>query len=289
MLLTGASGLIGSAIATRLQSSAELLCCGRKISAGVSIGLDLGTPAAEQILDGIARCDFIVHAAAAIDYSPHQVAISRVNALGTHQLVALAARWGAGMVYLSSVPVIGQVLHTPIDESHPVAPRTAYHASKWYGEQLLALHARSSGLPAISLRLPAPIGPGSPRGRIASEFVHAAIERRTLRLAGTGSRRQSYLDVRDIAIAVEQSLYSGKTGMFLIGPERSVANRDLAARCGSALGIEVQIEYSGQTDPEDAIDWQLDCTAATRAFGFAPQFTLERSLHDMALACGWSP
>lgn len=288
VLLTGATGLIGSAIATRLRSSVEVLCCGRSTSAGVSIELDLGSPAAEQVLDGIPRCDVIVHAAAEIHYGAHQLAVSRVNALGTHQLTALAARWGAGMVYLSSVPVIGQVLRTPIDESHPVAPRTAYHASKWYGEQLLAVHARSSGLPAVSLRLPAPIGPGLPRGRIASEFVVAAIEGRALRLAGSGGRRQSYLDIRDIAIAVEQSLHSGVTGMFLIGPERSVANRELAARCGSALGLEVRIEYSGQADPEDDVDWQLDSTAAMRAFGFAPQFTLEQSLIDMAITCGCS-
>lgn len=280
VLLTGSSGFIGSAIAVQLHHQVELIRCGRHKDSDVLV--DLGTADALSTLAAIPRCDWIVHAAAQIDYGAHQLAVSQVNALGTHQLTALAALWGAGMVYLSSVPVIGAIQRTPITESHPVVPRTVYHASKWYGEQLLVMHGHASGLPALSLRIPAPIGPGLPRGRIASEFIQAAAEGRPLRLAGRGGRRQSYLDTRDIARTVAQALSTRASGVYIIGPARSVSNLELAQACGSALGLELAIEYTGQPDPEEDCDWQLDCSAAARDLAFAPAYTLAQSLRDMA-------
>lgn len=282
VLLTGSSGFIGSAIAVQLDQQVELIRCGRHRDSDVLV--DLGTADALPTLAAIPRCDWIVHAAAHIDYGAYQLAVSQVNALGTHQLTALAARWGAGMVYLSSVPVIGAIQRTPITESHPVVPRTVYHASKWYGEQLLVMHGHVSGLPALSLRIPAPIGPGLPPGRIASEFIQAAAAGRPLQLAGCGGRRQSYLDIRDIALTVARALTAPASGVYLIGPDQSISNLELAQACGSALGREVVIEYTGRPDPEEHCDWQLDCSAAARDLAFAPAYTLVQSLRDMARA-----
>lgn len=289
VLVTGSSGHVGGAIVRHLMERGHSIV-------GVSRGFASDLPSEvqqiaadiasgtfpESILKSVKPCHAIVHAAAEIDMRSDARALSLTNGLGTQQTLTLAKAWRvSSFVYLSSVPVIGTPKVLPITEDHTVAPRTAYHASKLYGEYLATV-AQLEGLTVATLRLTAPVGPGMPKNRILSIFVQRAKEGLPLELNGKGTRRQNYVDVRDVALAVEGCLEKNVSGLYNVGGGESVSNRELAERCIAALHSTSSIAYTDMPDPDDELVWDVSIEAARKAFGYMPTCTLEDSIRAVA-------
>lgn len=286
-LVTGASGHVGGAVVERLATAGhEVVALGRRppLVPGASQVLitDLARPDALEELAAEGRCDAVVHAAAAISADPHEPAIGLVNCLATQQLLRQAEEWSCRrFVFLSSVQVVGRPRLLSVDEDHPLDPPTAYHASKLFGERLVELAGRR-GLGTASLRISSPAGPGTPDGRILSVFVRRALAGEPLEVMGEGTRRQDYVDVRDVADAVASALDSETTGVFNVASGTPVSNLELARRCIAALGSTSQVCLGGRPDPEDGVVWQISVERAGRALGYAPTRSLEDSLRAMA-------
>jgi UDP-glucose 4-epimerase len=289
ILVTGSSGFVGGAIAAHLlERGHEVVGLGRRITKSNrglcrAIAADLAEPGvADAVSLTQPRCDAIVHAAASLDLDPHSPSTSLTNGFGTQQMLELAARWEvSSFVYLSSVPVIGRPRRLPVTEEHPVDPPTAYHASKLYGEHLLA-PARAGGTAAIALRLTAPVGPGIPDGRIVSVFVRRALDGEALEVAGRGTRAQDYVDVRDVAGAVEACVARRATGLLNVASGRCVSNLELARRCVSVLGSFSEVRLGRESDPDDGMRWQVSIDAARDRIGFEPQYSLDDSIEAVA-------
>jgi UDP-glucose 4-epimerase len=289
ILVTGSSGHVGGAIAEHLmQEGHEVIGLSRRVTKrnrllSGAVAADIGQPDLIGSLDvERLRCEAVVHAAAALDKDPHALSISLTNGVGTQQVLELAARWQvSSFVYLSSVPVIGRPRQLPIDEAHPTDPVTAYHASKLYGEHLVGV-AALSGMPAVSLRLTAPVGPGMPDGRILSVFVRRALAGEALELAGEGTRLQDYVDVRDIARAAQASLERRATGVLNIGSGRPVSNLELAQRCVAAVGSRSEVRLSGVPDPEEGLRWEVSIARAAEVIDYSPRQSIDDSINAVA-------
>ncbi len=288
VLVTGASGHVGGAIAAELVGRGmDVVALDRRPS-GVpglaeQITMDLSASEADvRLLANTVPCSVIVHAAASLDMAPYATEVSATNCLGTHQLLRCARDWAAEQfIFLSSVPVIGEPRVRPITEEHPVLPLTAYHASKLYGEHLVRLAAPD--IPATaSLRLTAPVGPGMPAGRIVHAFVQRALAGEPLTLFGKGTRRQNYVDVRDLARAVAACIQERPSGVFNVASDECVSNLELAERCVRVLDSPSQVEFADRDDPEDGVVWDVSIAKARDAFGYEPQFSLEDSLKAVA-------
>jgi nucleoside-diphosphate-sugar epimerase len=225
------------------------------------------------------RCEAIVHAAAAIDAPAWEIALT--NCLGTQQMLELAARWEVqSFVFLSSLPVIGRPRSLPITEEHPPDPPTPYHASKLYGEHLTSLSARG-GLPAVSLRLTAPVGAGMPERRILAVFVRRAAAGEPLELAGQGSRQQDYVDVRDIAAAVAACLEHRPRGVLNVGSGRAISNLDLARLCIETLGSGSPVRLHAGPDPEEGVRWEVSIEHAAACIGYRPRYSLAETIREL--------
>jgi nucleoside-diphosphate-sugar epimerase len=290
VLVTGASGHVGSAIAARLiETGTQLVSLSRRALATASpfehATFDIGVSGvADAIAATVPRCDAIVHAAASLDRDPHSPSIAVTNCLGTQEMLRLASLWqSTNFIFISSVPVIGVPRDLPITEHHPTGPPTAYHASKLYGEHLVRLATRDN-FATFSLRITSPVGPGMPANRILSAFVRQAMANQPIRLAGRGTRRQDYVDVRDIAIAVEQCLASpgGVSGLYNIASGQAVSNEELARRCVAALRSQSPIEFDGRLDSEEGVVWDVSIERARQRLGYQPQFDLESSIQAVA-------
>ncbi len=289
-LITGSSGHIGGTIAEYL--------------AGLgweTVGLDCRPPATPCIInhhiqadigstrewDGIPGriqpCDVIIHAAAVIRHDLFGQDVPLVNCLGTQQVLRLAAEWKVrGLIYLSSVPVIGRPRERPVTEEHPVDPPSAYHASKLFGEHLVRLAGMDAGIPAASFRLTSPIGPGMPPNRIFSVFAGQALAGKPILIAGTGARRQNYVDARDIARAAELWIKQPKPGLFNVAGGESISNRELAETIVRTLTSSSTVALSGKPDPDDGLAWDVSIEKARSSFGFEPAYGIEQSVRDYA-------
>ncbi|MBK9125842.1 MAG: NAD(P)-dependent oxidoreductase [Chloroflexi bacterium] len=278
VLLTGATGFVGRALFVALGSAHAVVPAARSVDSARGLRLDLADPdACDAALSDLVPCEVIVHAAAHIAMTPFDPAVVRVNALGAQTVARWAETWGAYVVYLSSIQVIGTPHHHPITEDHPTHPRTTYHAAKLFGEHVVLNTAR-----ACALRLTAPVGVDMPANRILPVFARRAAAGEPLTIAGEGGRRQDYVHVDDIADAVARCIAQKPTGVFNLGSGISISNRELAERCIALTGSRSHVTYSGQPDPEEANHWDVSIDKARAAFGYAPHGDLDALIQTLA-------
>jgi dTDP-glucose 4,6-dehydratase len=287
ILVTGASGHVGGAIAARLTDDGhEVVGLSRRLiphgHTAAAVAADVADREALERVAEMEPCEAIVHAAAVIDRDPHSVEVGRANCVGALNVHWLAERWRSGrFAFISSLPVIGVPGRLPVDEEHPVDPPTAYHASKLFGERLTELAARR-GMPAASFRLSSPVGPGLPDGRIFSTFVRRALAGEALELAGRGTRAQDYVDVRDVAAAVAAWLERGPSGVFNLASGRAITNAELARACVEVLGSSSEIRSGHGEDPEEGLRWEVSIARARAELGYEPACALEDSIVGVA-------
>lgn len=283
VLVTGAAGFIGSTVvAYLLERGAEIVALDRRPVSfqGVkTVQADLCARYPGLDLAGqIGPCDALVHTAAVIDMSPFNPDIVLANCLGTQQALNLAGQLNVGIfVFLSSVPVIGMPERLPIKEDHPACPLTAYHASKLFGEHMVAIAAHDA-LVGTTLRLTSPVGPGMPHNRILSAFVKQAMTDRPIRLLGRGTRRQNYVDVRDIAIVIEQALHRKIAGVFQIAGRTCISNLELAHKCIRLLESSSDVQFTGTPDPEEGVTWDVSISKAESMLGYDPVHDIDSSI-----------
>lgn len=291
VFVTGAAGHVGSAIADLLAQEHDIVALWRESPCRPrqrvqALRGTLGDPEfVAQVTRDAQPCDAIVHSAASIIMDLASTSVARTNCIGTQQILQLACKWQVqSLVYISSAQVIGAPRVHPVTEDHPTFPQTSYHASKLFGEHLVAL-ATGDGLHAVSLRLTSPVGPGMRSDRIFSVFVRHAAANRELVVAGQGTRRQDYIHVRDVAQAVQAALEPRvPSGVFHIGRGESISNSELARMCVRVLGSSSQIRFSG-TDHQEGMSWDVSIARARAALGFQPAVSLEQTILEMARGC----
>lgn len=292
-LITGCNGFIGRAVSSYfLERGWELFGIDR--TGSVQEGLtgyfqaDLGASSGfEDILSTQRTFDAVIHAAALIDKSPENPNIILANCLGTQRAIALAKSLEASsFIYLSSIQVIGSPDVLPITEKHPTSPLTAYHASKLFGEHLVHI-ATSDSFAGTVLRLTAPIGPSMPGNRILSAFVKKSAKGLPLELIGQGTRKQDYVDVRDIAAAVRLGIEKRISGVFNIASGRCISNIELAHLCVEVLGSSSDIVFKDTNDPEEGIAWDVSIARAKEHLGYTPEHTVEDTIRELG-ACNAS-
>jgi nucleoside-diphosphate-sugar epimerase len=289
VLITGAAGFIGRVITEHLIGRGEeIIALDKKplelSGSSKNIIADIGTASlAERIADEIECCDAVIHTAAVIDMSPFNSDIALVNCLGTQQLLYFAKmKKVASFIFISSVPVIGTPRLLPITEEHPTNPPTAYHASKLYGEYLVQI-ASADNLQGTILRLTSPVGLGMPNNKLLSTFVKRSLENSPLYLLGRGMRQQNYVDVRDIAIAVEKCLHRQIPGIFNIAGRNCISNLELAQRCIQILKSSSAICYKEAQDPEEGFVWDVSIKKAEKYLEYSPQHTIEDTITTLGL------
>lgn len=286
ILLTGASGFIGGAIATHLASEGHevvgLHAHSRPCSSNKGFSDVVMDIASTDAISSLGRetepCDAIIHAAASLDMNLFATDVSRANCTGLQNILWLATQWRcAKFVFLSSVPVIGVPKFLPITEEHPSQPLSAYHASKLFGEHLVRL-AEAHGVIGTSLRLTAPVGPQIPKNRLLAVLVNRALNNAPLEISGTGSRKQNYVDVRDIARASELCLKKDASGVFNIASSTCISNLELARLCITRCNSTSNVLFNGRTDPEGGFSWDVSIEKAKNELGFIPQFNIDDAI-----------
>lgn len=138
--------------------------------------------------------------------------------------------------------------------------------------------ANLSGCRAASLRLTSPAGPGTPEKRILSVFVRRALSNQTLEVPGRGTRKQNYVDVRDVAAAVGACLAKRASGLYNIASAESISNYDLALTCVDQLSSHSKVTFSETPDPEEGVSWDVSIAKARRDLCYQPQFTIDDSI-----------
>ena len=173
VLITGATGFIGGALARRLHEDEgvqvrALVRTPAKAQALADMGVEVvegDITGADSVRSAMAGCQIVFHAAAYVGESGRKEDVWAVNVEGTRLMAAAAVEAGIErFVQLSSCAVYGSLQQMDIDER--VATRMTgrvYHDSKVAAEEVVFDAHRQQGLPVVVARPSQVYGPGSPQ------------------------------------------------------------------------------------------------------------------------------
>jgi UDP-glucose 4-epimerase len=216
--VTGGAGFIGSNLTKRLLNEGYEVVVIDDLSTGLKSNVDVSKSAFHEIsithLDSLSKalndCTTIFHLAArgSVPRSlKNPVATHDVNATGTLNVLEVARKTGAHVVFSSSSSVYGRNTQLPKNESMWLGPMTPYAASKLAGEAYVQAYAASYDVPITLLRFFNVFGPRQrpdhEYAAVLPKWIWLAMQKQPIDVYGDGSasRDFTYVDtVLDIAV-----------------------------------------------------------------------------------------
>jgi UDP-glucose 4-epimerase len=270
VLVTGAFGFVGAAVARRLAGDGHEVVALTSRPTGV-VGwpgfaaevrrADLRDPAA--VRDAVAGCAAVCHLAGMTrvrDSFGRGDEYAAVNVAGTAGLagafadaVAVLGQPGR-FVFASSAAVYGEPAEQPIGEVAPLVPTSPYGVSKAAAESAVAAAVDAAGgrLGAVTLRIfnaagaDGDVGDPSTTRIIPNALAAAAGRAESLAVNGDGSVVRDYVHVSDVADAFALALDGCEPGRHAV--------YNVGATTASVLEIlDVAREVTGRPIP---VNWQ---------------------------------
>lgn len=298
VLVSGGAGFIGSHLCDSLIADGHDVICVDNFITGRSKNVEhlLENPAFTLIkhdivqeLDLDIQIDRVFHLASPaspVGYMRHPIETHLVNSAGTHNMLKLALRNGAGLLYTSTSESYGNPDVHPQPETYfgnvnPVGPRSCYDESKRYGESITMEYVRQFNLDARIIRIFNTYGPrNDPNdGRVIPNFIRSAERGEPLVIFGDGTQTRSLCYVSDLVRGLRLAMdRPGTTGEVInLGNPDERTVQDLAHIITSYCQSDAPIEYvdARQDDPERRCP---DISKARRLLGWEPEVTLEDGL-----------
>ena len=188
VFLTGGSGLIGGALATRLvERGDEVLALARSAEAERTLAARGTRVVRGDVLDeeamatGMAGCELVYHVAGINTMCPDDpAALFHVNVRGAETTIRAAARAGVPRVVLtSSAASLGEPAGTvgSEDSPHRGSYLSVYERSKHEGEVAAFTAARRAGIELVSINPASVQGPGRAggTGRIMIAYLNGRL------------------------------------------------------------------------------------------------------------------
>jgi nucleoside-diphosphate-sugar epimerase len=275
VLVTGAAGLVGGAIASRAaERGDEVIQVWHAsppppLAGGVALRCDLAD--ATSVAQLPTDVDAVLHAAARIPSAdwPDQAAAALNRStddavLRHYEDAGFAGRW----VFVSSVAV----------EHSELGTMTPYATAKAETEERtsLAFPAR-----ARSLRITSPFGPGMRHLNVLRRFADAAHRGDPITLLGTGARTQDFIAVSDVAAAALAAIDSPGGSPVVVASGEPVSMAELARLVVRISGSSSPIVHAERADPQAGFRADYDIQPAFDALGWTPVVRLEDGLRTM--------
>jgi dTDP-glucose 4,6-dehydratase len=200
---------------------------------------------AELVREAVAEVDVIVNAAAeshvekSIERGGSEFV--RTNVEGTQILLdAIRAAPVERFILISSSEVYGTAAYAPMDEDHPLEPRSPYAATKAGADRLAYSYFVTYGLPIVIVRPFNNYGPRQHPEKVIPRFITQALDDEPLTVHGDGCSSRDWLYVDDDAEAIEAiieapiDVVAGETINVATGVDIAVA--EIAERVLEILG-----------------------------------------------------
>lgn len=304
VLVTGASGFIGSHLAEQLISKYKF----NKVSALIrynsrsDYGLIERIPKEIrqniEIAFGDLRDPFAVRKAAKdIDIIYHLGAYSSIpysyvnpkeviesNVIGTTNILDAALENTSTVINISSSEVYGTAQYIPIDEKHPLVPQSPYSASKIAAENITKSYYYTFELPVVIIRPFNTYGARQFARDVIPSIISQALINRTIKLGRNTTSKRDFTYITDtvdgiVKASKEKNMLNAMT--INIGSGHDITINELVCLIGDILNKDIIINYDEKrTRPEKSEVRRLLCdnTLAKTMLSWSPKISLNNGL-----------
>ena len=285
VLLTGAAGFIGAALAERLLERGDEvlgidnLATGRRehLADHPKLTMVIGSIADAELMERLAgefKPDVLVHTAASYK-DPHDwYSDNLTNAVGGGILIQAAKRHGVKrFIYFQTSLCYGlKPLQQPIRLDHPKNPaNSSYAISKTTTEDYLTI----SGLDYVTFRLANVVGPRNVSGPLPIFFNRLKNGKQCF----VTTARRDFVFVKDLAGIVVRAIDGAGHGAYHFSSGKDVAIRELYDAVVAAMGLERYPEPEVRPlGPDEAPSILLDPSRTFADFGNVSFTPLEHTV-----------
>ena len=292
VLLTGATGFIGSHVARQLirrghsvravmRAGADPRRVAELLPALERATLDLWSASRSELEAACGGVELVIHPAW---YAvPGKYLAARENldcAAGSLRLLEAAAAAGARRFVGVGSCFEYEFTDQPLAESNPVGPRSLYAASKvatrYQGEQL----AQLLGVSFAWARVFYLYGPHEDERRLVPAVIRSLLRGESIDVT-SGVQVRDFLHVADVAAGLVAAAESALTGVVNVGSGEPVTIRQIVETLEQLTGRKGLARFGARPDhPTDPPFVCADVSRLRGATGWRPAFTLISGLED---------
>ncbi|MGN6473300.1 MAG: NAD-dependent epimerase/dehydratase family protein [Mycobacteriales bacterium] len=313
VLVTGASGFIGSHLTRRLvadgaevhalTSTVSSVYPARLLDIRDSIRLheaSLDDRGAMELVAGEVRPEYVFHLGAYTHVGKSWNRVDeciQVNIQGTVNLLMAVERHGFTRFINTGTSEIYGDIEVPFREDATVHPVSPYSVSKHAAEEYCRLFADARSLPVVRVRPFNAFGPMQSPDRVIPEIISRAVQKQPLKMTqGMQTREFNYVeDLADGFVALATA--PGIDGdLFNLGCGREVSMREVATTILRLMGDPITPEFGALPErPIEIYRMHADVTKTRDRVGWTSKVSLEEGLqrtidwYREALASGSSP
>jgi nucleoside-diphosphate-sugar epimerase len=278
ILVTGATGFIGSAISKRLKKEGFQVTTTTRTQSeadGANIlYLDLSKPETFSRLTNDQHFDAIVHFGAHIGWSGEsEEELFVPNVIATGLLANLALITDSQFIFSSAAILCGVKAEKTTQDS-PVNADTPYSKSKWLAEELV----KASGTRHCILRIGGVFGLNGPNHLGLNRAISGAINQIAPQLHGSGNAQRNYIYLWDVAETVAYIIRNNIGGTHLLAGSERRSIRSMLEEVCEVFMPEVNLVQYSDGDTIDQLILPSGDLPKTRSFRSALEDIRDRAV-----------
>ena len=301
-LVTGGAGFIGSHLCQRLLEDGYRVICldnfitGRKENIKHLLNNknfsfikdDVTKSPISHIPSPISHIFHLASPASPVDYQKYPIETLMTNSLGTYNMLKLARKKKAKLLYASSSEVYGDPEQHPQKEAYwgyvnPVGPRACYDEAKRFAEALTMSYFRKFDLDVRIVRIFNTYGPRMKPddGRVVSTFVNQALKNKPMTVFGDGTQTRSFCYITDMVEGLIAAMFKDKTKgeIFNLGKPSEVRIIELAKMIKKLTKSHSEIKFT-KLPTDDPRKRKPDISKARKVLNWQPKVSLEEGLKE---------
>lgn len=265
-LVTGGAGFIGSHLIKQLLKEGEEVICIDNFFSGKEFNVKQFSDNSKykfifhDVVDPIElnaeRIWHLACPASPIFYQANPIKTAKTSFIGTLNMLGLAKRLNAKILFASTSEVYGDAKVTPQLESYrgsvnPIGIRSCYDEGKRIGESLCFDYYRCHQVSIRVARIFNTYGPGMMinDGRVVSNFIVQALSGKNITIYGNGSQTRSFCYVNDTVKGLIALMNSEEKGPVNIGNDHEITIKELASLIQNKIEKKTNIVFKPL--PED--------------------------------------
>lgn len=188
------------------------------------------------LVDGLmAKSDFVVHFAAETHVTKSiadDYVFFETDVLGTRSMMSALvnhAKTVKRFIHISTSEVYGSAEYKPMDEDHPLNPRSPYAAAKCGADRLVYAYNCTYDIPAVIIRPFNNYGPRQHVEKMVPRFITNAIKGQPLTIHGDGLQTRDWIFVGDVCEALDNVLH--------IEDSSAIKNKTINIGTGKSISV----------------------------------------------------
>ena len=290
-LVTGGAGFLGSHLIQKLMQSNQEVICLDNFFTGSKKNIQewIHTPnfklVSHDITDPIILdVDKIWHFAcpgSPFHYQSNPIETAKTNFIGTLNVLKLAKKTGAKLLFASTSEVYGDPKINPQPENYfgnvnPNGIRSCYDEGKRISETLCSDFQRIYNLDIKIVRIFNTYGPRmlANDGRVISNFIMQGLQNKPLTIYGNGNQTRSFCYVDDLINGIFKIMVSEVNGPVNIGHSLEVSIKELAEIIKNKINPRLEFIYK-PLPSDDPLKRNPDLEKIQKIINWFPNTSLE--------------